>query len=137
MRLFLDSSAFAKRFVNETGSVVVERLCARASDLGLSVICALEVVSAMNRRSREGLLTAQRYAQAKRRLAEDVHDADIIQINPDITRETVALLERHPLRAMDAIHVASALFWNADLFVSADIRQLAAAEAAGLTTESV
>ena len=48
MRLFLDSSAFAKRFVNEAGSQDVERLCSLADELALSVICVPEIVSALN-----------------------------------------------------------------------------------------
>ena len=43
-------------------------------------------------------------------------------------------LERHPLRAMDALHVACALVWEAERFVSADHRQVEAAGRAGLVT---
>jgi len=53
MKTFLDSSAFAKRFVDETGSDKVEETCAQASELGLSVICVPEIISALNRRRRE------------------------------------------------------------------------------------
>jgi hypothetical protein len=35
MKLFLDSSAFAKRFVEEPGSLEVETLCSQATELGL------------------------------------------------------------------------------------------------------
>jgi predicted nucleic acid-binding protein len=38
---------------------------------------------------------------------------------------------------MDALHVASALEWGADLFASSDRRQLAAAKKAGLRTKLV
>jgi hypothetical protein len=37
MKLFLDSSAFAKRFVEEPGSQDVEILCSQATELCLSV----------------------------------------------------------------------------------------------------
>jgi len=36
------------------------------------------------------------------------------------------------VRAMDALHVACAIQWGAELFVSADERQVAAAKKAGL-----
>jgi len=42
-------------------------------------------------------------------------------------RGVIRLLESNPLRAMDAIHVASAAAYGAELFASADLRQLAAA----------
>jgi predicted nucleic acid-binding protein len=49
-----------------------------------------------------------------------------------VTLSCVQLLEGNPLRSSDAIQIASALAWHADLFVSADAKQCAAAKAAGL-----
>ena len=51
-------------------------------------------------------------------------DVDICQITPDVLVSVVSLLESHPLRAMDALHVACALAVKPDVFVSADRRQL-------------
>jgi predicted nucleic acid-binding protein len=61
MKLFLDSSAFAKRFVEESGSQDIEKLCSQATALGLSVLCVPEIISALNRRLREKTLTQQDY----------------------------------------------------------------------------
>jgi predicted nucleic acid-binding protein len=36
---------------------------------------------------------------------------------------------------MDALHIACAIEWGADVFLSADARQLAAARRAGLKTK--
>jgi uncharacterized protein len=135
MRTFLDSSAFAKRFVEEDGSANVESLCARTSELGLSVICVPEIISALNRRLREALLTKAQYAQAKDQLMTDIRDADIIQLTPEVLTAAVLILETNPVRTLDALHVACALEWEADIFASADVRQLTAARRAGLKTE--
>lgn len=132
MKACLDSSAFAKRFVDEDGSDVVEAVCAQASELGLSVLCVPEVVSALNRCLRERRLTPGQYRQAKQRLLDDVRDADIIQLTPAVIGSAIQVLEASPVRAMDALHIACALEWGADVFVSADTRQLAAARRTGL-----
>lgn len=50
MKIFLDSSTFAKRFVDEPESQKVEDLCSQAMELGLSVICVPEIMSALNLR---------------------------------------------------------------------------------------
>ncbi len=63
----------------------------------------------------------------------DVRDADIVQLTPSVLAATVQVLETNPVRAMDALHVACALEWKSELFASADVRQLAAAQRAGLT----
>ena len=137
MKMFLDSSAFAKRFVNEVGSDEVEDTCAQASELGLSVICVPEIISALNRRRRERSITATQYAEAKKRLLDDVRDADIVNLTATVVGSTIGVLEASPIRAMDALHIACALEWGAQLFVSSDKKQLSAARCAGMKTRQV
>ena len=137
MKLFLDSSAFAKRFVEEPGSQEVDQLCSQATELGLSVICVPEIISALNRRLREKNLTRQDYAHAKQRLSQDVRDAVIINLTPDVIQSSVWILETTPLRTMDALHIACAMAWEVDLFVSSDHRQIAAARTTGLRTKQI
>jgi uncharacterized protein len=137
MKLFLDSSAFAKRFIEEPGSRAVEDLCRLADELGLSVICVPELVSALNRRLRDKSISRQDYLRARRRLALEVGDAMVVQLTPEVVRFSLELLEDSPLRTMDALQVASALAWEADLFCSADSRQVSAARRAGLITRRI
>ena len=137
MKLFLDSSAFAKRFIEESGSQQVETLCAQADELGLCIVCVPEIISALNRRVREKLMTRPDYARAKQRLSQDVHDATIINLAPEVIQTSTELLEAHPLRTLDALHVACALVWESDLFATSDHRQIAAAKSAGLKTKLI
>jgi predicted nucleic acid-binding protein len=137
VRTFFDSSAFAKRYVEEAGSQSVDALCAEATELALSVVCIPEIISALNRRVREGSLSRQQYAEVKRRLCDDVEDAAIINLTPTVLSACTAILEDSPVRAVDALHVACAVAWEAALFVSADKRQISAARKAGLHTRLV
>lgn len=137
MKTYLDSSSFAKRFVEEEGSDRVETACSQASELGLSVICVPEVVSALNRRKREHTLTAVQYREAKQRLLDDVRDAVIVNLTPSVIGSAIRILDASPVRAMDALQVACALEWGADLFASSDDRQLKAARKAGLKTKRI
>ena len=134
MKAFFDSSAFAKRYVEENGSQLVDDVCGEASEIGLSVICVPEIISALNRRKREKLISVRNYTVIKQALSEDVRDAVIINLTPGVVAATVAQLEKHPIRAMDAIHIACAIEWKADVFVSSDRRQIHAAAKAGLKT---
>lgn len=68
---------------------------------------------------------------------EDVHDAIVLQITSAVVSHSVSLLENNTLRAMDALHIACAMEWQADLFATADTRQLNAAQNAGLLTEYI
>lgn len=137
MRNFFDSSAFAKRYVDESGSGQVEEFCQQTTELALAVICVPEIVSALNRRRRDKTLTAAEYRRAKESLLEDIRDATVVNLTPGVVTRSVELLENYPLRAMDALHIACALEWGADTFISADKRQTHAAQKSGLKTALV
>lgn len=137
MKVFLDTSAFAKRYVAENGSEKVSALCQAADSLIVCVICLPELISTLCRLVREKKLAKDDYRKLKADVIADLADVDICQITPDVLASVVSLLESHPLRAMDALHVACALAVKPDAFVSADHRQLAAARKAGLKSVDV
>jgi len=137
VRIFFDSSAFAKRYVDEVGSDAVDVLCRQADDLGLSVICVPEIISALNRRLREQALSSYDYRKAKVGLTADLRDADVVNLLPAVIASCLVILESTPIRTMDALHVACALEWKAELFVSSDKRQITAAKKAGLRSKLV
>jgi len=137
VRTFFDSSAFAKRYVDEPGSEAVDSLCQEAREVALSVLCVPEIISALNRRVCDGLLTRREYAEAKQYLSQDIQDAVIINLIPQVVSTCTKILEDSPVRAADALHVACALEWKTELFVSSDKRQISAAKKAGLHTRLV
>lgn len=137
MKTFFDASAFAKRYVEEKGSQLVDDICQGATELSISVICVPEIISALNRRIREKRLSRRDYATIKQSLSDDVRDAVIINLIPEVIATSTELLEVSPLRAMDALHIACALVWRAGLFVSSDKQQITAAKKAGLQTKYV
>jgi predicted nucleic acid-binding protein len=137
LNVFLDSSALAKRYVEEKGSDRVQAILSSASVLAVSVICVPEIVSALCRRRRERKLSTEEYRNAKGSVVSDMDDATVIGITEEVVAQAVALLERFPLRSADALHVACAAEWSTDLFLSADNRQCRAARAHGLKVEAI
>jgi hypothetical protein len=137
MKLAVDSSSFAKRYVQEVGSDKLDVFLESASELALCVILVPEIISGLNRRLRERILTIVDYRTVKQQLMEDVRDATVLQITASVISRSVKLLEGNALRALDSLHVACALEWQADLFVTSDRRQFLAATNAGLRTEYI
>jgi uncharacterized protein len=137
MRVFLDSSGLAKRYIREPGSDAVQAILAAATEAAVSLIAPPEIVSALNRLRRQSALDGPQYGQAKEALFADLEDMAVLNLTVQVVRSAIDLLERFPLRTLDALHVACALEWPADLFVSADRQQLAAAVASGLQTRRV
>ena len=137
MKLAIDSSSFAKRYVQEDGSDQLDRLLENASELAFCVILVPEIVSGLNRRLREQVLTVADYRAVKKQLLDDVRDATVLQLTPSVISRSVKLLESNVLSALDALHVACAFEWQADLFVTSDRRQFTAAKNTGLQSDFI
>lgn len=133
---FLESSALAKLFVMEDGSRrmidLVEPL-AQAQKL-LSSLGFVEVHSAIRRRERAGELTPANAAQAISIMSEEIPLMMEQTINPSVIETSKLLIDRHGLRALDAVqlascHVARATTGITDLvFVASDKALLTAAQ---------
>jgi uncharacterized protein len=132
MLVFLDSSAFAKRYLAENGTELVLDWCNKADALAVSSITVPEIVSALNRLVQERRLTKAQYVKAKDELILDLVDVTICDLDAQVTSKAIQCLERSALRGMDAIHIACAMTLLADCFLTADERQHKAAQLAGL-----
>lgn len=137
MRVFFDTSSFVKRFVAEVGSKQADVITQKSSAMGLSIICFPEIISALNRKLRSDFITEATYLDLKSDILEDIEDADIINLTPSVLKKTTELLESNILRSLDAIHIACALEWQSELFVSSDKRQVTAAIKSGLQVEFI
>jgi len=137
MRVFFDTSSFVKRFVEEVGSEQAVNITQNASEVGLSIICYPEIISALNRKLRAGFITEETYTELKNEVLQDIEDIDIVNLTPSVLEKTTGLLENNVLRSLDAFHIACALEWQAELFVSSDERQVTAGIKAGLKVEFI
>lgn len=145
---YLDASAVVKRYLREPGSNWVAELWERKEDIGLfsANLIDVEVVCALSRAHREGRIGVNRRNElAGAYILEAQLALDRIIVTEGILRNAHRLALRHPLRAYDAVHLATALdlaerlSWSdvpAPVFVSADENLLAAARAEGLVTEN-
>lgn len=137
MTCYFDASALVKRYVREAGSVTVRRLLA-SGIAASSRLSEVEVSSGIIRRAREGAFTTPRRDRMLAALERDVPALAMVEILPEITAGARALLLRHPLRAGDAIQLASCLYLQGQLaqpvpFVAFDRRLVQAAHGEGLT----
>ena len=137
MRAFFDSSGLAKRYIKERGSEKVTEILSSSSEVAVSLVCPPEIVSALNRLRHQDFISSAQYKCTKKAHFADIGDMTICNITIPIVSAAIALIEKYPLRTLDALHVACAIEWQADLFVSADRRQLSAAKSLGLHVRPV
>ncbi len=145
---YADSSALVKRHVQETGTAWFRGLSAPTT--GNVIITArismVEAYSALNRRQREAHLSATDYADIVADFTTIcAAEYQLVELTASVVGQARSLLERHPLRAYDAVQLASALIAQDTLlsaglppltFLAADDRLLAAAQAEGLLTDN-
>jgi len=133
---YLDTSALIKRFVAEPGSPRVQQII-RREPVATATIAYAEAFAGLNRKQREGHLSKARYAVISRQFETDWQAYIRVELHEEVLRLARTLCERHPLRGLDAIHLASALslktmLGEAVTFAAADARLLCAAEAEDL-----
>lgn len=122
--------------MKEEGSARVRRLLG-AGPAATARLSAVEVASALARRCREGAFPASERDRALAALERDFSALQVVELSPAIVVVARALLVRHPLRAGDAIQLASALLLQRELeepvtFAACDERLKETAAAEGL-----
>lgn len=126
-----------KRYVREAGSDRVRGWLA-AGTAATSRLTEVEVASALMRRWREGSFGTAERDRALAALVGDLGNLTIVEIAAPVTSRARRLLERHPLRAGDAVQLASCLLLRDATggpvaFAAFDGRLNEAARAEGLT----
>lgn len=74
-----------------------------------SRLTAIEVGSALTRRTREGGFSEAERDQILSALRSHFIFMQVIELSPEIADSAIELLKRHPLRAGDAVQLASCL----------------------------
>ncbi len=139
---YLDTSALIKRFVREQGSDTVAKLVESGEPVATAKIAFAEVYSGLTRRFREGDLSGRAYALVCRQFERDWGGFLRVDLHDEVLTLARDLIRRHPLRALDAIHLASALSLQKALgeevaFAASDARLMRAAVAERLKTFNV
>jgi uncharacterized protein len=145
---YFDTSALLKRYVTEIGTGWVKELLAssHAPVVFTSHLTVVEATCAFVRRLREGALPPTIHVNVLAAFDYDIdykyNILDVVAITIDTARR---LAHKHPLRAYDSIHLATAWLSNQELiqagkppltFISADNRLIPIAQAEGLPTDN-
>ena len=122
-----------KRYVEEQGAAQAATLLGRHQVL-TSALAALEIKSAISRRTAAGELTAAHARGILARVAMDRTHWELVAVVPEVLSRAEEMVMNTRLRSADAVHVASAAHVLATSrlrfpFVTADLHQRHAAEA--------
>jgi predicted nucleic acid-binding protein len=135
--VFADTSALVKLYVDEPGTEEMTRLAVQHR-LAVSQLAWAEVFATFGRRLREGLDPLPTHEGLCEEFQSDWHHLTKVPLGQEVLRDVPSLCRRHPLRAGDALQLASAMLLTRApvevAFAATDRRLLAAAASEGLRT---
>lgn len=129
---FLDTSAVVKRYVQEPGTEWILALCEpdAGHELLVASVAEVELCAALARKVREQALDPQTALELHRWYRRDCAGQYLVRIlDPAVIASAIRLVRAHPLRAYDAVQLASCVeagvargALDAITFVTADER---------------
>jgi predicted nucleic acid-binding protein len=136
---YVDTSALAKWYLNESGSDEFVDFIRRQRLALISRLTVVELRSLLARRRRSGDITVDYHRDAIRTFETDIRRG-FLQVEPLLDSQAVVAadfidrLRDLPLRTLDALHLAIAHTIGVRVLATADRGLVRAAEALGFTT---
>jgi predicted nucleic acid-binding protein len=134
---YFDTSVLGRGYFGEPGRAEAIKIL-RRHECVTSVLTVVEFRSAVRRRVAEGALDEHHVTDVLERFTADREGWGLVEVSQEILSTAETLAADHPLRTLDAIHIASAhlvfkrLALETPAFVTADRRQADAARSIGL-----
>ena len=140
--VYLDTSAVLKLYIEEDGADRVTHIVEDAEDGQVFILdlTKVEARSAIRRRERGGDITGPDAERILRQIEDDTSALFLVQPSTSaVLEEAARLIDRHPLRAYDALQLAGCIVVREGMpepvtFVCADARLCESAANEGLTT---
>ena len=136
---YVDTSALAKRYIDETGSEDIDAFLGRWPRVLISRLVVLEFRCVLQRRRRAAEIDAAYERAALADFAADIRSG-YFQVEPltdhhaVVAHELVGQLSDHSLRTLDALHLAIAQSAGVNVLATADRAMARTAEAIGIRT---
>ena len=146
--VYFDTSALLKQYVTEIGSGWVRALLSSPDPpvVFTSRLTVVEAASAFARRLRQGSLSSTDHTNLLSVFDYDINNKYyLLEVRPVTIDTARGLANHHPLRAYDAVQLATAWLLNRELllagkppltFICADRRLVTIAQAVALLTEN-
>lgn len=109
--LYLDSSALIKRYLHERGSSAVQARLQAGEKVFTSVYSFAEIYTVLGRKRQNRELSGETYDMLAQKFKRDwLFSLSPLELDERILSDLPDLVRRFPLKAADAVHLASALW---------------------------
>jgi predicted nucleic acid-binding protein len=138
-RVYLDSSAIVKRYINEKGTPAVDEVFKKAEDKRLTIVLSVwnisEVIAVFDKYNRRGIIelrpTFDKFVNELRKLI-NIGSVETVDISSRVIFDSIEHVLRYHIYVADAVQIASCKSYGCEKFVTADRRLHEAAEKEGI-----
>jgi antitoxin (DNA-binding transcriptional repressor) of toxin-antitoxin stability system/uncharacterized protein with PIN domain len=138
LTIYAETSAVLRWLLGEAGGVELRESLAAATKVTVSRLTLVEARRVVRRAEREGRLTAAQSADVLAILAQAASTWAILAVTEEVMRRAEEGFPSEPVRTLDAVHLASALFLRQSfpdlILLTADERVRANASLLGFQT---
>ena len=120
MKAFIDTSSLIKKYIAEKGSDEFDTTLKKISEIIVSPVYILEFHSAIQRRLKEKTLAAHQAAWLLTEAKRDFHYYSQILWGEDLQQKAIEIIQKHHLKTLDSLQLASACLSQADIFITSD-----------------
>jgi predicted nucleic acid-binding protein len=114
---YLDAGALVKRYIVDRGSRETIALTSESEMTATSIVSRAEVVAALARAARTGIVTQELARNARRLFIGDWPDLVRVPMTEAVVERAEGLAWEHGLRGYDSVQLGSALTWQASVGV--------------------
>jgi uncharacterized protein len=137
--IYMDTSALAKRYLEESGTETIQTIVADAEVIATSKLAYPEMLSAFMRKHRSGEIKRKPLHTVLARFQSDWENLLIVDFHDELLPIIKRLMERLPLKGADSVHLSSALWLEkvssaSVTFVASDANLIQAAKLEGMAT---
>ncbi len=134
MICFFDTSALIKKYVTEVGSEIVKLRLNQSTSIIVSSTTKIECFSVISRMMANREMTASEANYLHQQITEDFLFFEVVPFNEILETIALEMVNKHLLRTLDAIQLASALsVHQIQHFFVSDIKLKASGKAEGLS----
>lgn len=138
MNVYVDTSAALKLWIDEPQAEAVRLALEDARQVASSVLIRVEGASTLARLLRERRVSAAHAGLVQAEVDFHLTVIRVLELNEHVIELAAKLCARHPLKSLDALHLASALILSVLdpvpwVFMTFDLKLGRAASAEGLT----
>ena len=120
MRVFVDTSSLFKKYLDEPGSDLFDKVLAKATEIAVSPVTWIEIHAAIERCVRNRLLPGGQAEQLRTEVKRDFAYFSRILWNENLEEKAIEFVHKHVLKTLDSVQLASAVLSESELFVTSD-----------------